>query len=265
MPADYKITKDAICTLPIGLERDGERFQEVVLDKWRGEDQHRLTEPAARKNPGKAMSMILRRLIQAIPGVMEQKSNKHAMISEHYVTEMFVADRDFLMLQSLALSGQCEREIDFTCENSRCQKPLTEDVDITDIVVTPQDPEKRTFFEFCLPDDGVEWTDPEGNAQVSRKGKFNYPRGSDQEKISRYSDEGTFALFTRLITRCVSDFEGLRQISMDDAKKMTIEDRKYLQELSGDKMPGPDETVETECEYCGKEQTVSIELSSFFL
>lgn len=265
MPENYKITQDAVCTLPIGITRDGVTYREVVIDKWRAMDKDRLTEPAARQNPGKAMTIILQRIIQSITGLVEAKSSHKNLIPERYVTEMFVADRDYLVLQALALSNQCVRTVDFQCQNRRCGKELTEEVDIREIEVTPQDPEKDTFVEFELPDEGVRWKDKEGVEVTTRKGKFNYPRGLDQEKVSKYTDEGTFSTFTRMLIQCISEFGDLKHLSMNDAKNLTLEDRNYLENLLGNESPGPDQSVKVTCPYCGKEQTVSIELGNFFL
>ena len=65
------ITDNNKVILPIGVEVDGVRYLEVTIDEMTGIDEENLSSRKVRNNGAKAITLLLRRCIQSITGVLE--------------------------------------------------------------------------------------------------------------------------------------------------------------------------------------------------
>ena len=127
------ITDNNKVILPIGVEVDGVRYREVTIDEMTGIDEENLSSRKVRNNGAKAITLLLRRCIQSITGVLEQKRDPLALIDERIVRNMYVADRDFLVLCIRTISGN--PEIMMTPECPSCGTECENLVDVRELDV----------------------------------------------------------------------------------------------------------------------------------
>lgn len=263
---EYKIEQDTKVILPIGLDRDGKRYREVIIDEWRGKDSEALTAKTSQKNPSRAMTQILCRLVQEIPGLMPPKSDILSRCAEHWLQEMHTADRDTLLFQALALSDfeNAGKEIEVTCPH--CQAEGVEHVYLTNIPVRHLADDLEPNVTVQLPR-GVKrtYTDAEGVSQtkVYKQGKLAYGTGKDHEAISKYAEQGEMVLFSKLLLRTLS-LEG-EKLDSRDIDLMSLADRNYLQKIASDEAPGPNAVLDMTCHACGKEFKEGLNVASFFM
>jgi hypothetical protein len=253
----YTITDDVECVLPIGLYRNGKYHRKVVIDEWLGVDQERLTSKSARQNPARAMNAILQRLIQSVEGVMETKSDRFHLCSESVVDSMFASDRDYLIIQAFAVSGENEQSLDLTCPH--CNAELVEDIDLLNFKVSPHDESVPPYFDFVLPR-GLKINDT-----LVTKGRFNFPTGKDQKVYSKDSGAGEFAIFSSMLAQCVSDLNGdIKRLTKELTQRMSLKDRKFLMKKLGEVVPGVDTDILIDCASCGKNFHTPLDISRFF-
>jgi len=262
MTTKYSIDRSTTCLLPIGIYKDGKYYREVTFDKWKGEDHERLTTAAGKRNPGRAITDILRRLIQEIPGVVQRKSSKWDLIAKEILDNMFGPDIDFLILQTIAASRRnTKKAMEFCCPH--CDTEMVEEIELTDIMVTPFEG-GEPFFEFELTD-GIELEDREGNDVVARKGKFYFPTGKVKEELAKFSADGELAQFTEMIALCVKDFDVVGIITPLMARRsMSFDDRTDLLTDINKMTAGADVKQEVVCSACDKKSEFSIEVHRFF-
>lgn len=258
----YYIDRSTTCLLPIGLLKDDKYHREVSFDKWRGEDHERLTTPAGKKNPGRIITDILCRLIQEIPGVLPRKADPWSLAPKSVIDDMFSADRDFLILQTLAASKRNTVQVmEVACQH--CGADLEEDIDLCEIEVMPYG-SGPPFVEFVL-EDGIDVKNMEEEVVTARKGKFYLPTCKVTEMIAKSGAQGELAQFTEMIAACVRDFEVTGSITPLMAKrKMTLDDRNDLLEHVNGMSSGANIRHKVECFACSEESEVAIEVARFF-
>lgn len=245
--------------LPIGILREGTYFKEVIIDEWRGIDHDALTSPTAKKNSAKAMARVLCRLIQEIPGVYARKTDPFTYAPESLVKDMFIADRDMILIQSMILSENHTRSQDITCPS--CTAEITVDVDLREVVVIPFTGES-TSIPFSL-QRGIQ-VKIDNQPKTILEGTFEFPRGRHMEVISKYSGEGEMALFSRLLCETVTMGEAGR-LNLTLVQRMPIRDRKILMDLLSENSPGVDLSRQICCNSCGHDFKVGVQLADFFI
>tara|TARA_R100000808_G_C2144295_1_gene152092 strand:- start:508 stop:1317 length:810 start_codon:yes stop_codon:yes gene_type:complete len=252
----YHLSDDNVCTLPIGIYRDGIYHKEVIIDELTGVDQHALSDPKNRKNPQGAISNILRRVIQEIPGVLDKKSNPTHLIPERYINEMFQADIDALVLKCFIVSEESSRTLDFDC--AACEAKLQEDLDLKELDVYGHDPEEPPFVNIELPR-GIEFDDT-----LYKKGRFHFITGGIQNKISKYANRGLYYTFSAVMTQCL-ELEDGQKFNLEQVARMKAKDRNYVMSVVQDTIPGVDLNIEIECPECGADSEVAVDVANFFL
>ena len=228
-----------------------------------GLEQHSLSDPKFRQNSGKAMSHIIRRLVQEIPGALNQKSNRTFLCDERFISSMFQADRDVIIMQSLILAGQLEQAKVYNC--SKCGEKLEEKVNLLEVDIFEHEEGQLPELEITLPRemniDGV----------ICDKVVFRYPLGIDQEKMAKYANKGEFYIISCLISLCCTFFgvkdgsEQKKTLSIQEAALMNVKNRNHIVSSIQEMSPGPDLIKESECDTCGHMNQVSVDIAGFLL
>lgn len=251
------------CTLPAGFIYNGAVCKDIVVDEMTGLEQHALSDPKNRQNAGKALSHILRRVIQEIPNALARKSSRTVLCDSRYVETMFQCDRDTVILYSLIYGGQYKQTVNFECES--CGEKLYEDIDLRDVEIYELEEDEKTFVDIELENtfkvEGVEIT----------KCRFRLPTGIDQEKAAKAGGRGEFYAISALLSLC-STFIGMengaevkKTLSVKEVALLSVGVRNEIMEEMQDLAPGPDLTQYSTCDACGHENELSIDISSFFL
>lgn len=242
-------------TLPIGIEKDGKRYREVIIDEMTGIDEENLASKKVRNNGAKAITLLLRRCIQEIPNVMPKKKNPMALCDEALIRDMYVADRDYLMLCIRALSGKSETLLEFSCKE--CGSPQSEVVSLDKLDVyewDDSDPEVR----IEMPRGFLDPTDNE----YKNKLVWRFITGKAQEGIASLP-EGQMG--SAMIIAGLRTVEGMEYLpSMEDVRRLSLRDRQAIADAIVNCNVGADPAIDCSCSSCGAAQEVEVNLAGFF-
>lgn len=242
-------------TLPIGLEIDGVRYKEVIIDEMTGIDEENLTSRKIRNNGAKAISILLRRCIQEIPGLLDRKKNPMDLIPERYVHDMYVADRDFLTLSIRSLSDKSE--FLSTLECPQCSHVEERMINFDDMDIYEWD-ESDVELEIELPRG---FLNVETN-EYCNKVVWRFPKGKAQEGMASVP-EGQMA--TYMIASGIKSVEGLRYLPSDeDVRRLGVRDRNVFAKEITENAVGVDTKLEVICESCGNEFDTEVNVMGFF-
>lgn len=231
--------------LPIGLEIDGIRYREVIIDEMTGLDEENLSSRKVRNNGAKAITLLLRRCIQAIPGVFEQKSDPLKLIDEKYVRNMYVADRDFLVMCIRTLSGDSSVLLDIACPE--CDYDCSKVVDLKELDVYEWDENEPVEITVDLPRGFRNKDTNEFNSRI----KWQFLNGARQERIASMPEN---EIGTNLIAIGLVSVEGRETIpSAEDVRRLSVRDRNALADAIVANGVGVDTKVEFLCDGCGHE------------
>jgi hypothetical protein len=242
-------------TLPIGVTVDGKRYREVVIDEMTGVDEENLASKKVRNNGAKAITLLLRRCIQEIPGVMERKKNPMALCDEAIIRSMYVADRDYLMLCIRAISGKAETLLEYNCQ--ACNAPQAEVVRVDNLDVYEwDDSDPEVYIE--LPRG---FLDPTDN-QYKNKLVWRFIDGKAQENISAAPEN---QMGSAMIVSGLRSVEGMDHLpSTEDVRRLSLRDREAIADAIVSCNVGADPNIECVCSACGDVQKVEINLAAFF-
>jgi hypothetical protein len=243
--------------LPIGFEKDGERYREVIIDEMKGIDNQNLSTRENRKNGAKAVTTLLRRCIQEIPGVLKEKSSSRLLISREYTRDMYTPDRDFILMNVISLNKETEFTAKHQCPS--CGQINDRDVDLLDIDIHDLEEGEPPVFEGDL---AVDFTH---NGTTYEGFRWTFPKGSVAERVARRA-EGEQPLETIRLCCVLLAPEGEElKPSSDVVEMMPSECIQDILSQAKEQTPGPDLTRKVICdnERCGDEFEGEIDLTNF--
>jgi len=242
--------------LPIGIEDEsGQRFREVIIDEMTGVDEENIASKKLRNNGAKAVTVLLQRCIQAIPGLVEKKKRSTDLIDARIIQNLYTADRDFLFFCIRALSMDDTFESPVSCP--KCGEVQENTYNVSDLDVLDLPPEEPASLEIELPK-GFE--DEDGT--FHKKVTWTFPKGKQQEALAAMKQE---KVGTSMITMCITSVDGMeRRPDSEMVRRLRTRDRMYLMEKVGASTPGVDLRQDFCCESCGHEWEGAIDVQSFF-
>lgn len=248
-------------TLPIGLDHEGQRYRHVVIDEMSGVDEELVSnKKKTGGNGSKAVSLVLCRCIQEIPGLLERKNNSDSLIDRELVRKMYQCDRDYLVSRIHMLAGNDETVMAGKCP--RCDEVYEEDVLMSRLPVTEWPSDKAAEFEFELPV-GYTVTDRGKSPVTHTKGTFKFPRGIEQEMVASIRDNPGLAN-SAMIASCIKGLGTVGTIDQEIAKGLKTRDRRHLMEEVKLKMPGMRQWKTHDCQGCGREFDLVVDMTAFF-
>jgi len=249
------ITDNNNVVLPIGYEVDGIRYRNVVIDEMTGIDEENLSSRKVRNNGAKAISILLRRCIQSIEGVLEQKRDPLSLIDEKYVRNMYVADRDYLILCIRVLSGDSELVTSVECTD--CGAENDHHIDLKSLDVYEWDENEPVELSLELPRGFYH----KASGEYKNRVVWAFPKGVGQERIASMPEN---EMGTNLIAIGLKEVDGLETIPMpDDVRKLSLRDRNAFAEAIVDNAVGVDTKVNVTCDVCGFETTAEVNTVGF--
>lgn len=239
------ITDNDKVLLPIGIEYNGTRYREVVIDEMTGVDEENLSSRKVKNNGAKAITLLLRRCIQEIPGILERKSDPLALISEQLVRNMYVADRDFLVMCIRVMSG--DSEILTTVDCPSCGHEDDHVIDLKSMDVYEWDTEEPVELEVELPRGFFH----KASGEYKKNLVWSFLKGANQERIAGLPEN---EVGTNLIAIGLKSVEGMDGIpSPEDVRRLSVRDRNAFAEAIVDNAVGVDTKIELLCDGCGHE------------
>jgi len=241
--------------LAIGVEKEGARYTKVRIDEMCGLDEENMGSPGVQGNPGKALTILLRRAIQEIPGVVEAKDNPNALLPEDVVLRMFQPDRDVLARGIYALSPDIDAlEMDYYC--AECDEEWTEIIHLADIPIKQWPANMPPVIPFEL----VRGLN-QGEA-VHKKGELRIPTGYIQEQVAPFAQKNMALGSSKMLEQCVTHI-GELEITTFTIKALRSTDRRYLSDTLLAHLPGLQLRVVRK-HTCGREVFRQVSLNDFF-
>ena len=249
--------------LPIGYEKAGTRYRNVVIDELSGVDEALLSnKKKTGGNTAKGLTMVLARSIQEIEGLVPRKKNPDTPIDHTIPRMMYQVDRDFLFSRIQLLSEKDETTLRGTCP--KCNTVYEEDVLISDRPVYEWPEDKPCEFEFELKR-GYTETKRNEDPVIHKSGILRFPRGRDQEAIALMASENPGQAMTAMLAACIKKLGDLDNIDQTITARIKSRDRKYLFNRIRDEVPGMKMWDIKTCFNCGHSNVEAmIDISAFF-
>ena len=249
------MTATTTVTLPIGIENNGQLYKEVEITEMNGFDEENMSSRAVKNNGAKAQTILLRRCIQSIRGLIDSKSGPNVLIDEEIVRSMCTYDRDFLFFNIRSLGGVSN--VEFTVGCNHCSSSTDEEINIDDLDVYewPETEKREISIEL---DRGLVI-----NGETYSEFKWRFLTGKDQERLARLDQNRLVG--ASLAYGCCG-FKGLEDFipNEDDFRLLTSETRLDAMMQIAENAPGIQNLIEVECSGCGRMIQHSVDVSLFF-
>lgn len=252
-----------IVRLPVGIEKDGTRYRDIVIDELSGVDEALLAnKKKTGGNVAKGLTMILARSIQEITGLVPRKRNPDQPIDYQIPRSMYQVDRDFLFSRIQLLSDRDETHLRGSCP--KCRARYEEEVFISERPVTEWPDNKPLEFEFNLAR-GYYETHRDKEPTIHKNGVIRLPRGRDQEAIAVVAGDNPGQAMTAMLAACIIKLGTLDNIDQTIAARIKSRDRRLIFNIIRDKSPGMRMWDFVTCLDCGFDQVeATIDISGFF-
>ena len=244
--------------LPVGIEIDGERIRNVVIDEMSGVDDHNLASKKAGNNGAKGTTIVLSRCIQEVEGLLPAKQNPEKLFDRSLARNMTVVDRDFLLAKIYQLGGEDEVVMAGTCP--RCSTPWEEDMKLSELEVIEWSDDDPLELEFELPA-GYVHVDESGKKMVHKRGLVRFATGKDQERIAEITNAAQ--AFDAMFAACITKLGDFDSVDQEMVRRFKSRDRRYLLQFLQMNLPGLRQWKIVKCS-CGREFDITTDLTAFF-
>lgn len=272
-----KLNTDVI-ELPIGYtDEDGNLHRIAEISEIMGDDEEEITDKKVAKNPGNVITTLLTRKIIRL-GDIEK-------VTPNIVKNLFIADRDALLVAIRKLSAGEYMQFKTTCPN--CQEKDDVIVDLDNLnnrtweELMEEYPEladmergyvpfelQRGVYEEIKPKDMADYDEDDlvdGQYILHKKGVIRFPKGDVEERLSTIVRNNAGKANTALLTNCIEKLGTLRMVDTKIVKTdMSRFDREYLTKILRDFKCGPNLQRDVDCPFCRYSHTVTLELPYFF-
>ena len=240
--------------LPIGLEVDGVRYRNIRISEMNGYDEENLASRKVRNNGAKGQSILLRRCIQEIDGLIPRKENPNELIKEKLVLDMCSYDRDFLFFSIRSLGGVPDIEVSFECNSCGAENIETISVEDLEVYEWPEEESLEIPFEMR---NGIY----EEN-KLHKAGIWSFLTGRQQEQLAKVPSE---RLLSASMVMCISKLGEMQSKPTEEQfKRLSTAERTDLLEQISAEAPGVQTTLNLCCAECGIMQETALDVSRFF-
>jgi len=242
-----------VVELPVGLEVEGVRYKKVTISEMNGYDEENLASRKVRNNGAKAQTILLRRCIQEIEGLVPKKSNPNDLIKEDYLLKMCSYDRDYLFFCIRSLGGV--PDIDFQYECPACDATNYSTISVEDLEVYewPENEPLAIPFEMR---NGLFQDD-----KMHKEGQWNFLTGKQQEEIAKVPNERIVNASMRMCIKRIGEIDNPTE---EQVKRLSTTERNDLLEQVSNEAPGVQTSLSFECEHCGEQNEQALDISRFF-
>lgn len=248
------MTPSEIVTLPVGIRIDGSVYRTVRIAEMNGFDEENINSKRVRNNGAKAQTLLLRRCIQEIEGLIPRKSNSNELIDERYVLEMSTFDRDYLFF-AIRLLGEID-SIDTTITCGYCNESDDYSVSVEDLDVYDWEDDAPLSIKVSL----ARGFHHEGAYHADCT--WSFLNGKQLESIMNTPED---RLLTTTMMMSITDVAGMDFRPTEEMiRRLPSRERMMLLEDVAAQAPGLQTNITRVCSCCGESNTVAIEVARFF-
>lgn len=247
--------------LPVGIRHDGGLYRNVKISEMTGYDDENLAKPAVANNGAVAVTTILRRCVQGIEGLVEQKKDPFKSLPHKFVREMMTQiDRDFLLLSIKALDAPSETvETTKACPSCNARNEDARSIADLEVFDWPEDADPEITLTLPRPvvSEGVPY------AHVV----WRFPTGAHQELAAKQGKHHILTSMLAASVRCfLSDKEEVDPLEPDSEllRRMSTNIRTAILTGAQENSPGLNLAIDFTCESCGHEFDGMIDVSALF-
>ena len=240
-------------TLPVGLEIDGIRYKSVTIAEMNGYDEENLASRRVRNNGAKAQTLLLRRCIQEIEGLMPRKNNPNELIKEEYVLRMTSYDRDFLFYSIRTLGGVPDIDFEWSCDV--CGDHNADTISFEDLEVYEWEDDAPLTISFEMINGVFE------DDKMHTSGEWSFLTGKQQERIATVPNE---RLLSASMAMCISKIGEITHVTEEQMKRLSTNERNNVLEQVASEAPGVQNTLDLCCSSCGAETQQALDVTRFF-
>ena len=250
-------------TLPCGILQDGVIYREVVIDRTIAFDTELLIDKKVRNNGARGLTLVLQRIIQEIPGLVELKKDSLSLIDANIVRRMLAADRDFVYMSAKMLTVT-DSKFEYPVACPSCDEVVDEEVDMTALDVYDfsgpgelNDGSSLPHFRMPL---SLELGLPGADGKRHTDFYWVLPDGRASEKAASIP-KAKFLTF--MASACLIGLGGER-FSVKDLRRMSEDELADIHLFARDNTPGVDLRREMECPECEHAWSADVDLAAFF-
>lgn len=240
--------------LPIGfVDSDGGLHRRAALCKMTGAQEEMLYSPDL------TASALVTGLLT---GCLVSLGESH-QVSESMVDALYVADRNYLLLELRRVTLGDQLRSVYECGACRAQMVVQEDLSQVAVRRLSQEAAPESF-ELEL-EDG--WQDRKGT--VHRRVRLRLPKGSDEAFVSRLAERDPWKARDAMLLRCIEAFGTLPRSELDAygikvLRELTLGDRQRLFRRLERDAPGVDFRRTLCCEACSARTETLLDTAAFF-
>lgn len=233
-------------------DEEGNVHKEAEIREITGADEEVILRPDVRSNIGRLITQILCNCVVRIGDF--RKSEVNATKWEKIMKELFIGDRDLLMMEIRKFTYGEDVEIPFRCHACKSEGKHILEWDEIEIIEPKTDP-------FNIPFELRKGArDKDGN--IFKEGLLRMPNGLDQEVLDTHARKNMGKANTVLIQRCVHKLGDLR-LSAKVFENLSLADREKIVEAIANNQFGPNFNLEIECPSCGEPLNLGVHPVNF--
>lgn len=234
-------------------DENGTVHKTFTLREMTGEDEEYINRTDIKSNGAKVSTALLSRCVTSIGNITKKSVGPQNW--NKIFQNILVGDRDIMLLELRKQSLGNEIEVVHTCPNPECKAKLKTIIEVDELEITPYNGIKEIPFE--LPKG---YTDSKG--VLHKSGKMRRPNGLDGEVLTPVAKNNIAKAESLLLSR-ICQFDDGAFIDQSIMAKLSLKDRKYLQELLHENTFGVEMTVLVMCDRCGEEFRGTLNQSNF--
>lgn len=249
------VEEDTVYNLLAGyVDSDGITHTTFTLREMTGADEEYVNRADIKTNGGKVSTALLARCVTSV-GTLTRKSFKNPKEWEDIFKNLYIGDRDIMLLELRRLSIGEEIEVTHTCPNPDCKAKLHTTVSLDELEIIEFNGIREIPFE--LPKGYI---DKKG--VLHKTGVIRRPNGLDGELLTPIAKNNLAKAETSLLTR-ICKFDDGAYIDDSVMASLSVKDRNYLQQLLSDNMFGVNMSVDVMCDRCGEYFKGSLNQTNF--
>lgn len=225
------------------VDKDGINHTTFTLREMTGADEEFINRSDIKSNGAKVTTALLSRCVTSIGSLTKKSVGVKEW--ENIFKNLYVGDRDVMLLELRRMSIGETIEVTHVCTNPDCKAKLKTIVDLDELEITGFDGVREIPFE--LPKG---YRDRKG--VLHKTGIMRRPNGLDGELLTPVAKNNLAKAETTLLTR-ICKFDDGAYIDDSVMSGLSIKDRKYLNDVLNDHAFGVAMTVTVMCDKCGEE------------
>lgn len=240
--------------LPLGyVDPAGRLHRGAVIQKMRGHEEALFYDTSL--SAGRLVTELIKGcLVRLVDG---------PEITGTLVSQLFSADRNFLMVQIRRITLGDVVTCRYTCRGCGADIAVAEDLGRLEVRRGTESPLGATIRVEL--DDG--YRDAEGVIHTAIE--LRLPRGDDEEFVTQMTGNDPLRARDALVLRCTQSFGTMRRATFEGLglkilRDLTLGDRRKIYQALDDDAPGVNFRRTVVCERCGERSRTILEAASFF-